>query len=171
MPAALANSAIYGCLFGDADVGALFSDSADIRAMLLDEGALARVQGVLGVIPADAAAFIDRAPREVLIDRSAPRQHLGAETARNGVPVPAFLAAFRKAAMAPDPVQYLHWGASSQDIMDTALALRLRPMLALWDRRLDALLTRLATLAAATADLPMAARSYGQFATPPALAR
>lgn len=162
MPAALAQSAIYGRLFGDPEVGALFSDSAEIRAMLLVEGALARVQGALGVIPAEAAAFIDRASREVLIDPSA----LAAETARNGVPVPALLAAFRKAAMAPEPMQHLHWGATSQDIMDTAFALRLRPMLALWDGRLGALLTRLATLAEAGADLPMAARTYGQFATP-----
>lgn len=162
MPAAPADSAIYSRLFGDAEVARLFSDSAELRAMLLVEGALARVQGTLGLIPADAAAFIDRAAQEVQIDPSA----LAAETARNGVPVPAFLAAFRKAAMAPGPMQYLHWGATSQDIMDTALALRLRPMLALWDVRLDGLLSHLATLAENGADLPMSARTYGQFATP-----
>ncbi|MDO9638247.1 MAG: lyase family protein [Pseudotabrizicola sp.] len=162
MPAAVADSAIYSRLFGDAEVARLFSDSAELRAMLLVEGALARVQGALGLIPAEAAAFIDRAAQEVQIDPSA----LAAETARNGVPVPAFLAAFRKAAMAPDPMQYLHWGATSQDIMDTALALRLRPMLALWEARLDGLTARLADLAESGADLPMAARTYGQFATP-----
>lgn len=162
MPAAPADSALYGRLFGDADVARLFSDSAEIRAMLLVEGALARVQGALGLIPADAAAFIDRAAQEVQIDPSG----LAAETAQNGVPVPAFLAAFRKAAMAPEPMQYLHWGATSQDIMDTALALRLRPMLALWDTRLGELLTHLAIQAEASASLPMAARTYGQFATP-----
>ncbi|MDO8884040.1 lyase family protein [Pseudotabrizicola sp.] len=162
MPAALADSAIYGRLFGDAEVARLFSDSAETRAMLLVEGALARVQGALGLIPADAAAFIDRASHEVQIDPSS----LATETARNGVPVPAFLAAFRKAAMAPEPMQYLHWGATSQDIMDTALALRLRPMLVLWETRLDGLLSALAALAETGATLPMAARTYGQFATP-----
>ena len=162
MPAALADSAIYGRLFGDAEVARLFSDSAETRAMLLVEGALARVQGALGVIPADAAAVIDRASHEVQIDPSS----FAVETARNGVPVPAFLAAFRKAAMAPDPMQYLHWGATSQDIMDTALALRLRPMLTLWETRLDGLLGHLAALAETGAGLPMAARTYGQFATP-----
>lgn len=162
MPAAPADSALYGHLFGDDEVARLFSDSAEIRAMLLVEGALARAQGALGIIPAEAAAFIDRAAREVLIDPSG----LAAETARNGVPVPALLAAFRKAAMAPEPMQYLHWGATSQDIMDTGLALRLRPMLALWESRLEVLLDRLATLAEAGAGVPMAARTYGQFATP-----
>lgn len=162
MPAAPADSLIYGRLFGDEDTARLFTDSAEIRAMLLVEGALARVQGALGLIPADAAAFIDRASQEVVIDPSA----LAAETARNGVPVPGLLTAFRKAAQAPDPMQYLHWGATSQDIMDTALALRLRPMLALWQDRLAGLLARLADLADAHAALPLTARTYGQAATP-----
>ncbi len=162
MPASPADSAMYSGLLGDAETARLFSDSAEVRAMLLVEGALARVQGAAGMIPADAAAFIDRASREVQIDPSA----LAAETARNGVPVPALLAAFRASANAPDMLHYLHWGATSQDIMDTALALRLRPVLDIWQARLTGLLTRLAELADAHAGLPMAARTYGQIATP-----
>lgn len=162
MPASPINSHIYAGLFGDPETERLFSDSAELRAMLLVEGALAHVQGNLGLIPAEAAAFIERAAHEVQIDPAA----LAAETARNGVPVPALLAAFRKAATAPDLMQYLHWGATSQDIMDTGLALRLRPMLALWEARLGTLLRQLATLAKAHAALPMAARTYGQIATP-----
>lgn len=162
MSAFPADSALYRGLLGDEETARLFTDSAEIRAMLLVEGALARVQGDLGLIPADAAAFIDRASQEVLIDPKA----LAAETAQNGVPVPGLLAAFRKAAGAPDFMQYLHWGATSQDIMDTALSLRLRPMLALWAVRAEGLLARLGSLAEAHADLPMAARTYGQAATP-----
>lgn len=162
MPAAPADSLIYSRLFGDDDTARLFTDSAEIRAMLLVEGALARVQGALGLIPADAAAFIDRASQEVLIDPAA----LAAEAERNGVPVPGLLAAFRKAAEAPEPMQYLHRGATSQDIMDTALALRLRPMLTLWESRLTVLLARLADLAETHAAMPMTARTYGQVATP-----
>jgi 3-carboxy-cis,cis-muconate cycloisomerase len=162
MPASPADSAIYRPLLGDDDTARLFTDSAEVRAMLLVEGALARVQGALGVIPAEAAAFIDRASQNVVLDPAG----LAAETARNGVPVPGLLAAFRKAAGAPGPMQYLHWGATSQDIMDTALALRLRPMLALWQARIDSLLARLGPMAAATANLPMTARTYGQAATP-----
>jgi 3-carboxy-cis,cis-muconate cycloisomerase len=162
MPATPADSAIYRELMGDAETAALFSDSAEIRAMLLVEGTLARVQGELGVIPAEAAAFIDRAAREVQIDPAA----LTVETARNGVPVPALLAAFRKAAQAPEPMRWLHWGATSQDILDTALALRLRRVLDLWDARLARLIAALGGLAEAHADLPMAARTYGQAAIP-----
>lgn len=162
MSASPANSAIYSGLLGDADVARLFSDSAEVRAMLLVEGALARVQGEAGMIPKDAAAFIDRASREVQIDPAA----LAAETLRNGVPVPALLAAFRAAANAPDMLQYLHWGPTSQVIMETGLALRLRPVLEIWQRRLAGILANLAELAGSHADLPMAARTYGQIATP-----
>lgn len=162
MPAAPADSAIYRELLGDAETAALFTDSAEVRAMLLVEGALARVQGALGVIPADAAAFIDRASREVQIDPAA----LATETARNGVPVPGLLAAFRKATEAPEPMRWLHWGATSQDIVDTALALRLRRVLDLWENRLTGLIACLGHLAETHADLPMAARTYGQAATP-----
>lgn len=162
MPAAPADSTLYARLFGDDETARLFTDSAEVRAVLLVEGALARVQGALGLIPAEAAAFIARAAGEVQIDPAA----LAVETARNGVPIPALLAAFRKAAEAPGPMQWLHWGATSQDIMDTALALRLRPVLALWETRLTALLSRLAALAEETANLPATARTYGQAATP-----
>ncbi len=162
MPASLADSALHRDLFGDPEVSALFSDAAVLRAMLLVEGTLARVQGELGLIPAEAAALIDRASREVLIDPAA----LAADTARNGVPVPALLAAFRKAGGPAEQMQYLHWGATSQDIMDTALALRLRRVLLIWDQRIASLLEKLAGLAAAHADLPMVARTYGQAAIP-----
>ena len=162
MPAAPADSLIYGRLFGDDETAQLFTETAEIRAMLLVEGALARVQGALGLIPADAAAFIDRAAQEVAIDPS----HLAAESARNGVPVPGLLAAFRQAVQSPGPMQYLHWGATSQDIVDTGLALRLRPMMALWDDRLCGLLACLGRLADDYATLPMTARTYGQAATP-----
>lgn len=162
MPASATDSAIYRGLFSDDETAALFTDSAQIRAMLLVEGALARVQGELGLIPADAAAYIDRSSREVLIDPSA----LAAETAANGVPVPGLIGAFRKEMKAPEYAQYLHWGATSQDIIETAQNLRLRRMTEIWDHRLAALETALGRLAREYADLPVAARTYGQVATP-----
>ena len=71
MPASPADSALYRGLFSDDETVALFTDSAEIRAMLLVEGTLARVQGQLGLIPETAAAFIDRSAREVQIDPAA----------------------------------------------------------------------------------------------------
>lgn len=162
MPASTADSMLYSRLFGDDEAGSLFSDAAEVSDILLVEGALARVQGALGIIPSAAAAFIDRASQDIRIDPAT----LAEETGKNGVPVPAILAAFRKAAGSPELMQHLHWGATSQDIMDTALALRLKRLLDLWEARLAAALQGLAGMAEAHATLPMVARTYGQAATP-----
>ena len=62
MPASPLDSAIYRDLFHDAEVAKLFSDGAEVRAMLLVEGALAKAQGAAGLIPEVSAAAID-APR------------------------------------------------------------------------------------------------------------
>ncbi len=162
MPASPLDSSLYRDLFHDAEVAALFTDSAEIRALMLVEAALAKAQAAQGLIPETAAAAIDRASREIQIDPAA----LAAETGRNAVVVPALVAAFRAQMNAPEHAQYLHWGATSQDIIDTALVLRLRQVLAIHDARLKALAKSLGKLAETHADLPMAGRTFGQVATP-----
>ncbi|RMH42750.1 MAG: adenylosuccinate lyase family protein [Alphaproteobacteria bacterium] len=161
MPTVPFDSTIYRGLFHDPDIARLLSDSAEVRAMLLVEGALAKVQGELGLIPETSATFIHRAAMEVQIDPAA----LTAETATNAVPVPALVRAFRHALDAPEHAAWVHYGATSQDIMDTALALRLRQVLTLLEGRARRLLGSLAVLARAHAHLPMAARTWGQNAT------
>jgi len=74
--------------------------------------------------------------------------------------------AFHAATDAPEHAQYFHWGATSQDIMDTALVLRLKQVLAMFEGRLQAIIKALGELAEAHADLPMAGRTYGQIASP-----
>ncbi|WP_372893419.1 lyase family protein [Rhodosalinus sp.] len=155
-------SALYAELFGAGEGARLFTDGAEIRAMLVVEGALAEAQGRLGVIPETAAQAIRRASLEVTPDPAA----LAAETGANGVPVPGLVAAFRAAMGAPEHAQFVHWGATSQDVQDTALMLRLRQALAHAEAEIAATLAALATLAEAHAELPMAARTYGQVATP-----
>ncbi len=162
MPATPLDSVLYRDLLGDRSLQTLFSDSAEIRAMLLVEGALARAQGALGLIPETSAAAIHRAAREVEIDPGA----LAAATGQNGVPVPALVTAFREAMNAPEHAQFIHWGATSQDIVDTALMLRLRQALAVMAARLSAVLTALGELAETHANLPMPGRTWGQAAVP-----
>ncbi|GHE03102.1 3-carboxy-cis,cis-muconate cycloisomerase [Defluviimonas sp. 20V17] len=162
MPASPLDSALYRGLLGDDDTARLFTDSAEIRAMLLVEGALARVQGALGLIPEPSAAFLHRACHEVQIDPAALTERI----AQDAVPVPALVDATRKALEAPAHAQYLHWGATSQDIAETGLVLRLRQTLAIQQARLVALIKALGVLAKTHAETPMAARTYGQAATP-----
>jgi len=156
------DSPLYRDLLGDADLAPLFSDSAEVRAMMLVLGGLAKVQGQAGVIPEVSGQFLHRATMEIQIDPGG----LTAATGQNGVTVPGLVAAMRKALDAPEHAQYLHWGATSQDIQDTALMLRMRRALDLIRERQTALLYKLADLAEAHADTPQAARTYGQVAVP-----
>ena len=167
MPASPADSPLYARLFGDDEAARLFSDSAEVRAMLLVEGALAKVQGDLGVIPAESGAFLHRASFEVQIDPSA----LAGETAVNGVPVPALVAAFRTACNAPGHAAYAHWGATSQDIMDSALALRLKRLIALWEGRLKVFWPRSGPWRRRMPICPWRRGPMGKWPHPQALAR
>ena len=162
MAGSVFDSAIYRDLMGDREVAALFTDSAEVRAMMIVEGALAKVQGALGLIPEVSAAAIHRASLELQIDPGG----LAAETGKNAVVVPALVAAFRSAMQAPEHAQWLHYGATSQDIMDTSLVLRLRQFLGLIEPRLRETVAALGALAETHAETPMAGRTYGQIATP-----
>lgn len=161
MAASVFDSAIFAKLFATGEAGRLFSDSAEVRALLLVEGALAKVQGTAGVIPEISGAAIHRASLEVQIDPAG----LADPTGQNGVSLPALVVAFRHLMQAPEHAQYIHWGATSQDILDTGLMLRLRQVLAIYDADLREVLRALAGLAEAHAKRPMAARTYGQHAT------
>jgi 3-carboxy-cis,cis-muconate cycloisomerase len=162
MAASVFDSPMHAQLFPTGEAGRLFSDSAALRAMLLVEGALAKAQGSLGIIPEISAAAIHRASLEIQIDPGA----LAEATGRNGVCVPGLVAAFRAEMQAPEHAQYVHWGATSQDIIDTGLMLRLRQTLALAEADLLATVRRLGRDAEAHAETVMAGRTYGQLATP-----
>ncbi|SFS66552.1 3-carboxy-cis,cis-muconate cycloisomerase [Sulfitobacter marinus] len=162
MAASVFDSPLYALLFPTGDAGRLFSDTAAVRAMLLVEGALAKVQGALGVIPEMSAAAIHRASLEIQVDPGA----IAKATGENGVSVPGLLAQFRAEMQAPEFAQHVHWGATSQDIIDTALMLRLRQALVLAETDLRALIASLAAAAEDHKTLPLPARTYGQHATP-----
>ncbi len=161
MTVSLFDSALYGGLFSDREIAALLDDRARLRAMLDVEAALARVQGQLGVIPPAAAARIAEIAEALEIDPAA----LAPGTASAGVPTPALVAALR-AAVGTAAAPYVHWGATSQDIMDTGLVLRLRDLLDKFDQRLAGVIQSLAALAEAHRGTVMAARTRAQQALP-----
>lgn len=162
MAGSVHDSAIYHRLFDAGEASKLFTDSAEVRAMLIVQGALAKAQGELGIIPELSAKAIHRASMEIPLDPAG----LGPGAAVNGVPVPGLVAAFREAMQAPEHAQFVHWGATSQDIVDTGLMLRLRQLLGLIEAGLRDTLIALGKLAQDHADLAMAGRTYGQYATP-----
>ncbi len=156
------DSKIYRESLRDSEIGQLFTDTAEIVAWLHVEGALARAQGELGIIPKQSAAAIAKACGKAKIDPAS----LAAGTERDGIPIPALVAELRKAIGNDTHAGYVHFGATTQDVMDTGLVLRLRAVCTIVEARLKLALGALADLADAHAELPMAARTRRQPATP-----
>ncbi len=151
------DSTIYGKLYSDPEVARLFTDEAEIAAMIQFEAALARVQIALGVIPdSDLPSRIESA--------QVSPEDLRNGVAESGIPVPALIDALRT--QIGETAQYLHWGATTQDVVDTALILRLRDALVVMERRLDRIITRLAELADKHRDTAQAGRTWMQHSTP-----
>ena len=136
------DSALYDGLLSDPETAHLLSDAAEIGAMIRAEKALAVVQAKLGIVPKEAAETLVAALDAAFIDPGA----LGEGMRRDGVAAPALVAAL-KAQMPPEAAQWLHWGATSQDIAELSLILRLKTVLDLFSDRLDGLIRALAELA------------------------
>ena len=128
-------------LLGDEEMAALLGVEAELAAMLRFEAALAQTQCECGLIPADAAGDIVAA-----ISGFQPEiAELKAGTARDGVVVPALVRQIRQC-MGEPHAPYVHFGATSQDVVDTALTLRVGTCLDLLQRRLESLVASLAEL-------------------------
>ncbi|KZM48713.1 lyase family protein [Labrenzia sp. OB1] len=161
MPVSLFSSTIYSGLFADEDLLELLGDRSDVAHMVRFERALAKVQGRLGIIPQDAAQAIEDRLKDADIDPAT----LKSGTQSAGVPVPALVAALRKTA-GEEAGQWLHWGATSQDVMDSAAALQNRAGLNILQSRLVRLIDTLETQSQRNADRLLAGRTRSQIATP-----
>jgi 3-carboxy-cis,cis-muconate cycloisomerase len=155
-----ADSVVFGTLYGTDPMRAVFDDRAFVGRMLAVEGALARVQGRLGIIPADAAAAISAAAATLEPDMA----RLAASTAKVGVPVVGVVAQLRAACGGASG--FVHWGATTQDIMDTALVLQVRDAMALLDADLTGCIDALAGLADQHRATVMPGRTHLQHALP-----
>jgi 3-carboxy-cis,cis-muconate cycloisomerase len=161
MPASIIDSRIFGNIFSTEAMRRIWSDENRTAKYLDIERALARVQGKLGIIPAEAAQEIERNCDVSKIDFD----KLRAQTERIGYPVLGVVSQLN--ALCRDGLgEYCHWGATTQDITDTATVLQMREALAIVDTELAAIATALAKLAEAHRDTPMAGRSNLQQAIP-----
>lgn len=151
----------HGNLFATSVMRDLLSDVHRCAAMVTVEIALAKAQGACGVIPAGSADAISSGLEGFVVDNAA----LGEGTESAGVPVPALVGQLRKA-VGGEAARSIHWGATSQDIMDTALVLVLREVVAQFERDLDSIIDDLADLAREHAKTVMLARTRMQQAAP-----
>ncbi len=161
MAAHVIDSALFSGLFGSEQMRALFEERALLQRWLDYEAALARAQASLGLVPAAAAAEITRQARAERYDLDVIRAGIE-RTVHPLVPLIWQLSERCEG----DAGRWVHWGATTQDVMDTASVLQLRDALALLDETVAMLAQMLARLARNHRATPMAGRTHGQQALP-----
>lgn len=161
MPVTAFDSALTAPLLSDPETAALIDDAAVTRAMVEVERALSRVEGRCGVIPRDAAAAIDSALDGFMPDM----EKLGAGMQTAGVPIVSLVSQLRDKVGAP-ACDYVHAGATSQDIYDNALLLCFAAATDRIKARLDAVITLLSILADEHRYTVMAGRTRTQQGIP-----
>jgi len=152
-------------MFGSPAVLDIFSDAGTVRRMLAAEAALARAEAQCGVIPAEAAALItETCASPDVIDFDALAQ---AAVSAGNLAIP-FVKQLTAAVTQRDAEagRYVHWGATSQDIIDTALVLQLGDALGAIESDLLRLGDACAVLAVTHRATPMVARTWLQHALP-----
>ncbi len=160
MASTVFDSILFRDMFGTAEMRAVFTDAALVRRYIDAEVALARAEAKVGVIPADAARRIADAADGIVLDFDRLRR----ETENVGYPILPLVHQLAEAA--GEAGRFVHWGATTQDIMDTANVLQIRDALDIVARDLSELHGILAGLATRHRDTPMAGRTHLQQALP-----
>lgn len=154
------DSVLFRDMFGTAEMRAVFTDEALVGRYIEAEVALARAQARLGVVPKDAAQVIEAAAKSIEIDFDKLRH----ETEIVGYPILPLV--HQLAAAAGEAGGFVHWGATTQDIMDTANVLQIRAALKIVARDLREISDILKAMAKKYRDTPMAGRTHLQQALP-----
>jgi 3-carboxy-cis,cis-muconate cycloisomerase len=161
MTATALDSIIFRDIFSTAEMRGVFSDENRTACYLEIEAALARVQGRLGIIPQEAAREIERKCKVENIDFA----KLKATTERIGYPILGVVQQI-VALCQKGLGEWCHWGATTQDITDTATVMQIRSALELVEADMEKVAAALAGLARRYRDTPMAGRSNLQQAVP-----
>lgn len=149
-----------GGLFADAETAALWAPEAQLAAMRAFEMAWSHALGRAGLVPGAEAAQAAAAIGAMRFDLDDLRRGTG----QDGVVVPRLVAQMTAAAGTAKAA--VHRGATSQDVIDTALALAMRDTISLLDRRVAALDAALLDLNARFGAAPLIGRTRMQAATP-----
>jgi len=154
------DSILFRDAFGTGKMRELFSDYALVQRYIDVEVALAKAEARVGVIPAEAADVIARASTIDRIDFN----HMREETDIVGYPILPLV--HQLVDMCGEAGRYVHWGATTQDIMDTAVSLQVRDALDVIDSDIRELRAILVDLSKKHRDTPMAGRTHLQQALP-----
>jgi 3-carboxy-cis,cis-muconate cycloisomerase len=146
------------------ELAELFSDESVLQTMFDFEVALVRVEARLGIVPHGAAEIIAAAAKPEFFDT----QTISKDGQRAGTPIIPLVKALRQRVHASDPqsASFVHWGATSQDVADTALVLLLKKARRTFESGLTRLEKSLVGLAEKHANTAMLGRTLMQPAPP-----
>jgi adenylosuccinate lyase len=161
MPSGVFDSTLLKHLWGTDELRAIFNDERRVQTWYDYEAALALSQAELGIIPQDAAREIAAKAKVGNVDLEA----IAAEVRRTKHPLVAALRALQ-AICAGDHGEYLHFGPTTQDVLDTGMMLQLKDAHAVFLRDLQDIGRELYRLAETYKDTPMAGRTHGVQALP-----
>jgi adenylosuccinate lyase len=159
--AGMIDSPFFGDLYSTAEMRQVWSDRVMIQRWLDVEAALARAEARLGIIPATAADEISRKARVELLDLGEMKRELE----RASHPIMPLIRCLGRACD-PEAAEFIHWGATTQDVLDTGLILQLQASHAIVTRDLGEVRRLLAALARRHRDTVQAGRTHGQQAQP-----
>ena len=160
MAISLLDSKIFKDMFGTSQMRAVFDDEATLARYVEVEVALARVQAKLGIIPQSAALQIEQMADARKLDM----QRMKHDTENVGYPILPLV--HQISDMCGDAGGFLHWGATTQDIMDMATVLQVREALEIVESDLEKLDAILDEMSKTYRDTPMAGRTHLQHALP-----
>jgi 3-carboxy-cis,cis-muconate cycloisomerase len=161
MTNSFANNGLFGDLFVDSFVVEAFSAQHVAQNMIQFEQAWSEALGALEIVPIEVGGATSVAMQNYAPDLPA----LAAASTRDGLPVPELVRQLKKH-VGPDLEAAVHQGATSQDVIDSAMALTLRRLSDEYDTRLARILDRLATLGAAQTGVQIMGRTRMQAALP-----
>jgi len=159
--AMVVGSAYSGDLFSTPAMRSVFSDERRFESWLRVEVALAKAQAQVGVIPAEAAIRIGEVARLEMLDVVA----MKAEYDRVGFPIVPLVKQLVRLCD-PESARWVHWGATTQDIVDTGMVLQMRDAFSLLQWDLDGVVAALRQLTIDHRDTVMVGRTFQQHAAP-----
>lgn len=160
MASTVIDSKVFGCLFSTDSMRRIFSDANLVQKWLDTEAALAKAQAELGMIPPEAAMEICAKARAELLNI----EEIG-ENYKSSITIVPLLKVFKKV-LDNNAGEYVHWGATSQDIVDTGLILQIKEAHAELTQKVRRFQAAAYDLAEKHRDLVMAGRTHVIHALP-----
>ena len=160
----IVDSRFYRSGYSTEESRRIFCDFRRLQRWLDVEATLATCQATLGMIPLSAAEELAQTAQLTQLDVN----EISSSIKSTGHSLIPLLSAWQKVT-SPDSAGYIHYGATTQDIQDTAQSLEIQEVLSIVERDLSQIIKELMSLARRTRNLVIVGRSHGQHALPTTL--